>query len=56
MSKLSDTDWIPELEDPFSGRAISSISLRLVKNSKINDTYSDLRAVNTTQFLGFGKD
>ena len=50
MSKLSDTDWI--LEVPFWGRAISFISLLLVKNSR----YTDLKAVNYTQFLGFGKD
>ena len=50
MSKLSDTDWI--LEVPFSGRAISLISHLLVKNSR----YTDLKAVNYTQFLGFGKD
>ena len=51
MSKLSDTDWI--LEVPFWGRAISFISLLLVKNSRYN---TDLKAVNYTQFLGFGKD
>jgi hypothetical protein len=50
MSKFSDTDWI--LEVPFSGRAISFISLLLVKNSR----YTDLKAVNYTQCLGFGKD
>ena len=44
-------DWI--LEVPFWGRAISFISLLLVKNSRYN---TDLKAVNYTQFLGFGKD
>ena len=47
----ASADWI--LEVPFSGRAISFISLLLVNNSRYN---TDLKAVNYTQFLGFGKD
>jgi hypothetical protein len=45
MSKLSDTDWILELEVPFWGRAISFISLLFVINSKIHDTLTWKRSI-----------
>ena len=45
ISKLSDTDWILELEVPFSGRAIFIISLLFVIYSKIHNTLTWKRSI-----------